>query len=90
LVQTERHKILSLTPEATKKRDLICILPGCSVPVVLREHRHEIERNAEHPEGVKKSFCKFIGESYVHGMMDGEAFEIKKQDKIEYQWFHIT
>jgi hypothetical protein len=41
---------------------MICILFGCSVPVVLRRFNE-----------AGKFYHKFIGECYAHGMMDGEA-----------------
>lgn len=69
LTVTSKHKLLALVPHATKRGDLICILPGCSVPVVLRKLRTVVSADGE-----KKKFYKFIGESYVHGMMAGEAF----------------
>ena len=53
-----------------QKGDLVCVLFGCSVPVVLRE--------------TKKSYevCfKIIGECYVHGLMDGEGIEWAKSAK---------
>ena len=70
LIKTHRGQ-LGLSPEKTKKRDLICILYGCSVPVVLRKH------HADEPE----EFFEFIGECYVHGLMDGEAFTIQQNEK---------
>jgi hypothetical protein len=39
---------------------------GCSVPIVLREYEHE--------NGAGSHF-EFVGECYVHGMMDGEAMD---------------
>ena len=60
---------LGLAPPQTKKRDLICILYGCSVPVVLRES------NANEPD----KYYTFIGECYVHGIMDGKAFDLIKR-----------
>ena len=71
LVTTERD-LLGLVPQETKKRDLICILFGCSVPVVLRRHSDS---------KTKKEYFQFIGECYVHGLMDGEAFDIQKDEK---------
>lgn len=50
-----------LGPTEVAKKDLICILYGCSVPVVLRE--------------VGDGKYKLIGEAYIHGLMDGEALE---------------
>lgn len=38
LIQSRNKRLLGLVPYGTKKRDLICILLGCSVPVILREH----------------------------------------------------
>ncbi len=71
LVTTERD-LLGLAPAEAKKRDLICILYGCSVPVVLRRH-------CDYKTG--QEFFQFIGECYVHGLMDGEAFDIQKDEK---------
>jgi hypothetical protein len=57
-----------LGPSKAKERDVICILFGCSVPVILRESSDE-------------SGCyDFVGECYVHGMMDGEAIPIKQPE----------
>ncbi|KAE8157502.1 heterokaryon incompatibility protein-domain-containing protein [Aspergillus tamarii] len=57
------NDLFGLCPEATTPGDFICILYGCSVPVILRESR----RNS-------KSY-KLIGECYVHGKMEGEAID---------------
>ena len=51
-----------LAPPALERYDIVCILLGCSVPVVLREHKKGTDHNFE-----------FIAEAYVYGMMDGEA-----------------
>lgn len=57
---SEEGDLLGLCPAATRQGDLICILYGCSVPVILRRHEDS-------------SHIEFIGEAYVHGKMDGEA-----------------
>jgi hypothetical protein len=36
--EERRVKVLGLAPEQAEKDDLVCILYGCSVPVVLRKH----------------------------------------------------
>ena len=54
--------LLGLAPPKTKRGDIVAILFGCSVPVVLRKH---ISEGREH--------YAFIGEAYVHGIMDGGA-----------------
>jgi hypothetical protein len=54
-----------LAPKRTREGDMICILYGCSVPVILREHSTD-----------RDVFYELIGEAYVHGLMDGEAMEL--------------
>ena len=68
LVITE-HEFLGLAPEMSKKRDLICILYGCSVPVALRRMLDPV---------TDEEYFTFIGECYVHGIMDGEAFALAR------------
>ncbi|KAK3179092.1 hypothetical protein OEA41_001231 [Lepraria neglecta] len=58
---TNRGYMGLMHPRA-KERDLICTLYGGQVLYVLREHGPN-----EH---------SFIGECYIHGLMDGEAFEV--------------
>ncbi|KAH8744628.1 hypothetical protein F5883DRAFT_439740 [Diaporthe sp. PMI_573] len=55
-----------MVPDHARVGDLICVLYGCDVPVVLRK----IECH-----------YKFIGESYVHGIMHGEAIEASRRVK---------
>jgi hypothetical protein len=71
---------LGLAPESIKEGDLICIVYGCSVPVVLRKCSEE-----------KSGKCTFvlIGECYIHGMMDGEAFRILQEMDIEKRVFEL-
>jgi hypothetical protein len=53
--------LIGIAPQASQKSDVICIFFGCSVPVVL-----EPQVNGEY---------RFVGECYVHGVMDGEAVD---------------
>ena len=68
LIITE-HDLLGLAPEMSKKRDLICILYGCSVPVALRRMVDPV---------TDEEYFTFIGECYVHGIMDSEAFALAR------------
>ncbi|KAG4435233.1 hypothetical protein IFR05_009288 [Cadophora sp. M221] len=61
----EEEKLFGLAPTNAQEGDLICILFGCSVPVILREMRSEDD-----------CYYYFIGESYIHEMMDGEALTL--------------
>lgn len=47
---------IDLAPSATRAEDLVCVLWGCSVPVVFR-------REGDH--------YIFVGECYTHGIIDG-------------------
>jgi hypothetical protein len=60
-------------PPKASNNDLICILFGCSVPVVLRK--------------VADDKYHFIGECYVHGVMDGESLHVKMP---EHPYSNIT
>lgn len=57
----DKSPLFGLCPPDTKVGDIICILHGCSVPVVLREKQ--------------SGYMSLVGEAYVHGVMDGEALE---------------
>ncbi|KAF2260254.1 HET-domain-containing protein [Lojkania enalia] len=76
LARTKEHRFLALIPQMALEEDVICIIPGVSVPVVLRQRT------------VGGGF-EYVGESYVHGMMDGEAFGIKRRMRTEYQKFEL-
>jgi hypothetical protein len=52
---------IGLAPQGSQRGDIICIFFGCSVPVVLR--------------GQDNGEFQFVGECYVHGVMDGEAVD---------------
>jgi Heterokaryon incompatibility protein (HET) len=56
-------KIVGLIPQHAQEGDMICILYGCSVPVVIRKH---FRRDGSF-------YWQLIGEAYVHGYMEGEA-----------------
>jgi hypothetical protein len=57
---TTKNGYLGVAPLHVQQGDRVCVLLGCSMPVVLR------------PRG---DGCILIGESYIHGVMDGEAME---------------
>jgi len=61
LLVTQRG-VLGMAPPGARKGDVVCVLAGCSVPVVLRRAGDS---------GHSASFT-FIGECYIHGIMNGE------------------
>lgn len=64
-VRSRQRDLFGLGPKGTKLGDLICILYGCSVPVILRAQKD--------PHGLEFSHYDIVGECYIYGMMDGEA-----------------
>jgi len=66
LVAKEKARF-GLAPKTAEEGDSICILHGCSVPVILRQHVAESD-----------NYFELIGEAYVHGLMDGEAMDARE------------
>ena len=78
LIKTKKNDFLGLAPGATKKRDIVAILYGLSVPVVLRQIQ-------DGPEG--EDVFKLVGECFIYGMMDGEAMDFREAQGIQDQTF---
>ena len=57
---TTREGYIGLAPKAAKPGDQICVLLGCTMPLVLRP-----------TSGLQ---YKVVGECHVHGLQEGEAF----------------
>jgi hypothetical protein len=93
LILLDRTDTLGLAPKSAKKGDLLCILKGCSVPVILREFNDGSRAAASScpdplghfsdvpatdvAERQPRVHYEFVGEAYVHGLMDGEAYDRK-------------
>lgn len=68
-----KDPLVGLIPQNARAGDEICILYGCSVPVVLREHKDADE----------KVFWELIGDAYAHAFMDGKVLRHNSRDDIE-------
>ena len=64
-IRSQERRLFGLGPRGTQLGDRICVLFGCSVPVILRP---QIDRS-----GSKIMHYEVVGESYIYGNMDGEA-----------------
>jgi hypothetical protein len=64
-VLVNREELYGLAPEEAERGDSVCILFGCSVPVILRK--------------INSSEFELVGEAYVYGKMEGEAVTDWKQ-----------
>ena len=71
---------IGLVPSATMIGDRICVLSGGRMPYVLRPcHKKTGEDVSDSLE------YTFIGDAYVHGLMDGEAFDMVEKGSLEMQ-----
>lgn len=61
-----KHGIICMAPGRAHRGDLVCVLLGCSIPVVLRPIEH--------------GKFSFIGECYVDGFMNGEVLSMRKRE----------
>ncbi|KXL50896.1 hypothetical protein M433DRAFT_61022 [Acidomyces richmondensis BFW] len=106
LVLTEGRKgskkLLALVPPEAEEGDLICILYGCSVPVVLRRQRKRKAKALTSEQSTQQTLqslpinldsqhqYQVIGECYVHGMMAGEGFKHQKDHGNKLRAFHLV
>lgn len=126
LIKTKVGQRLGLVPDTAKEGDKVCILRGCSVPVILREidndgapvlngvvprvaapfsSSHFRAMNGADREPVsqfqenlkipklkvdKQMKCRVVGECYIHGVMDGEAFRIRDRNKLPSAKFELV
>ncbi|CAG8971448.1 hypothetical protein HYALB_00002031 [Hymenoscyphus albidus] len=63
LISLHGKETYALLPADTKKRDIICVLFGSSVPVVMRPH---------------DDYWEMVGECFCYGQMEGEAVSGKE------------
>ena len=70
----------NLVPDATRTGDLICVLLGCSEPVILRPVVND---------GKETRNWNLVGEAYVYGIMDGEAVEMEGNGDLQMRDFSI-
>jgi hypothetical protein len=69
-LMVSRHGRLGMVPEKAKKGDVVCILYGCSVPVLLRMLSSERGDDGDGDDGLT-----LVGECFLDGCMDGSALE---------------
>lgn len=78
-----RNGHFGLAPKKSKKGDLVVVLAGGNVPYILQPiPRKSGLRQRFLPSAVKiidlmstKQSYSFLGDAYIHGIMDGEVFE---------------
>ncbi|OCK82071.1 HET-domain-containing protein [Lepidopterella palustris CBS 459.81] len=96
-------QLLALAPAEVEEGDLICIIYGCSVPVVLRRRK---KRKADDTPSLSREETStsslqdysprnqdqysFVGQCYVHGMMAGEGFKHQREHGNKLKVFHLV
>ena len=77
---TSSSGYIGLVPSTTIIGDRVCVLSGGRMPYVLRpSHKKTGEHSGDSPE------YTFVGDAYVHGLMDGEAIDMVEQGLLEMQ-----
>jgi hypothetical protein len=66
---------VGLGPPRTQPNDIICILLGCSVPIILRQDGRNF---------------MLLGESYTHSLMHGEVLKGVETGLFSLQEFRIV
>jgi hypothetical protein len=77
---TADEERLGLAPDTAKVGDIVCVFYGCSVPVLIRKIKN---RDKDRNKDKSKQEYQFIGECYLHGMMDGEAVSGDRRANLE-------
>jgi hypothetical protein len=72
-------------PLDTQPGDKICILFGGRVPFILREASERVEI-----DGISHNCHILLGDSYVHGLMHGEAMTMIERQEAEVQNFYLV
>ncbi|KAK8068887.1 hypothetical protein PG994_005503 [Apiospora phragmitis] len=87
---------LGLAPVGCRVGDLVCVLTGGAVPFILRREK-ALHRGGGKGEGGSVGstvqYHKWVGESFVHGIMRGEwVSELEKKQKLrsEMMTFEVT
>ena len=78
LFRAGNDDMLGLGPAESAVGDMVCILFGCEVPVILREHLAGIA-----------PYFELIGECFAYGIMDGEAIDEHGKDGLERKMFEV-
>jgi hypothetical protein len=74
-LMTTARGYLGLVPWVAELGDMICVLPGCSTPLIIRPGTG--------------GYFNLIGECYVHGMMEGEVMEWLESGEVQLETINL-
>lgn len=81
-----REGFIGLGPPGTKVGDKICVLAGGKVPFILRDLEGDERGDNESKPG---TYCRLLGDAYVHGLMDGQAVKMVEDGTRELETFKL-
>ncbi|KAI0179209.1 hypothetical protein GGR52DRAFT_588959 [Hypoxylon sp. FL1284] len=84
-IAVTRGGMLALVPMHTAVGDKVFLIPGLATPFLLREHeteRTEIGRASKKVQQSTLRGYQLVGETYVHGAMEGEKWDQDQLDMI--------
>jgi hypothetical protein len=76
-----RTGYIGFAPEACQVGDKVMLMPGGKVPYVLRRVEGQWI-GPKDAETLPTPLYSFIGDAYIHGVMDGEAYDTEKLEAI--------
>jgi hypothetical protein len=88
LILTLREEFAGLAHSSAQEGDLVCVLYGCSVPVILRKIGPRSNEGLLSDQSSSDHY-EFIGECYIHGMMDGEAIQPRHKQNLVQRIFEL-
>jgi hypothetical protein len=75
---------IGLAPLGVEVSDRLCVLAGGRVPFIVRA----VERIQT--QTASPFVCRLIGDSYVHGLMDGEAMKMVDDGMLHVEEFELV
>jgi hypothetical protein len=85
-----KKNYFGLLPGATKDGDIVSLIFGGQHPFILRRKSGSGAEVVDDPENSAKSPYELIGQCYIHGIMDGEAFKAFNDGGFPEQEFEIS
>ncbi|KAI1206535.1 HET-domain-containing protein [Annulohypoxylon truncatum] len=78
-----RKGYMGLAPSGVEIGDHICILAGGKVPFIVRAVQHNDS------QATSRFVCRLLGDSYIHGLMDGEAMKLVDDGVLKVEDFEL-
>ena len=82
---------VGLGPPSLQEGDVICAFVGAEALFALRAYDRHGNTARRYSSSLDSIDCKLIGDAYIHGLMNGEAFEVQhKESKHANRYFNLV